>query len=369
VLFRREPLTLPYAYEVPLLAGLLRGASIVEPVGDRFIEAAVHHRVGGFVLAAGARGRVELPAAQREELAARFAVMALHSALLRSELPTVVAALDAAGSAPVLIKGPVIADRYYPDPGLRTFADLDLLVQRERLGAAVGALAEAGYEQLLEFRPGFGERHGHDVHVVRRIGNSRVDVELHWRIGDDPVSSALDWGRLRSGEHRLPLNGCSVAVAGPAEQLLVLAVHLLSDRAKRLVWIEDLVLAGGAAAEDEWERAFELAGAAGLSWVLHRSLDYAAAVLAFDRARPLPAGPPPPWGPLRAVETLDLGASTHVGRLAILEWRGRTRYLRDVLVPTRAGLEGTVGGDGAPLWRLAGRHARSVIRGAAPQPS
>ncbi len=369
MLFRREPLGLPHADEVVLLAGLLRGASVPVPVGDRFVQAAVYHRVGGFVLAAAAEGRVQLRAALREELATRLAAMALHSALLRRELPTVVAALDAAGATPILIKGPAVADRYYADPALRTFADLDLLVRRDLLGVAVDALGNAGFRQLIEFRPGFGEQHGHDVHAVRRIGNSRVDVELHWRIGDDPISSALDWERLRGGGHRLALEGCSVAVPGRAEQLLVLALHLLSDRSKRLIWIDDLARAGSAAPEAEWERAFELAAATGLSWVLHRSLDYAARVLAFDRARPRPAGPPPPWGPLRAVETLDLRASTHVGRLAMLGWGGRALYLRDVLVPTRDGLEGTVGGDGAPLWRLAGRHARSVIRGAAPRRS
>jgi hypothetical protein len=111
---------------------------------------------------------------------------------------------------------------------------------------------------------------------------------------------------------------------------------------------------------------FELAAGVGLGWVLHRALDYATHHLGFERRRPLPPGRPPAWGPLRAVEELDVRASTHVGRLAALGWADRARYLREVLVPTREGLAGTVGGDGAPAWRLVGRHARAVALGLRP---
>jgi hypothetical protein len=34
-----------------------------------------------------------------------------------------------------------------------------------------------------------------------------------------------------------------------------------------------------------------------------------------------------------------------------------------VLVPSRAGLRGTVGRDGAPMWRLLGRHVRATLAG------
>jgi hypothetical protein len=279
---------------------------------------------------------------------------------LRRELPGVVAACS---EPPFLLKGPAVADRFYSDSRLRPFLDLDLLVPREELPGDVEALVAAGFAPREEFRPGFGEELGHDVHLVRGSGAGRVDVELHWRVSDDRLGEALSYDLLRSGAGELG----GALVAAPPEQLLVLAVHLLADRAKRLDWIHDLALVGLASSPEEWRRTFELAGKLGLSWVLHRALDYPAALVGFERPRPLPPGPRPAFGPLRAAEELDLRGSTHVGRLAALPWRKRPRYLRDVLVPTRAGLEGTVGGDGAPLWKLVGRHLRRAVAGLAPR--
>ena len=355
-MLRRRPFSLPHSQAVPALAAVLRGQRVAAIDAD----ATVYHNVAGFVLAAADEHRLSLSDDVAERLEHRFAIQALRSSLLRRELAGVAAACS---EPPVLLKGPGVADRFYADPRLRPFTDLDLLVRRGALPADVAALAEAGFEALEQFRPRFGEELGHDVHLVRGAGAGRVDVELHWRIGDDPVGEALSYDVLSAGATQLD----GALVPAVPEQLLVLAVHLLGDRAKRLDWVHDLALVGSAASAGEWLRAFELAQELGLLWVLHRALDYPAELLGFERARPLPPGPSPAFGPLRAVEELDLRASTHVGRLAALPWRARPGYVRDVLVPTRAGLEGTVGGDGAPVWKLVGRHLRRAVAGLTPR--
>lgn len=359
-MLRRKPFSVPYADTVPELAAILRRADRPETVSAELAAAALYHNVAGYV--AG-------PRAVRENglLADRYTVAVLRSALLRRELPRLVPALEAVGATPVLLKGPAIADRFYADPALRTFADLDLLVPRRGLPAAVAALVEIGYAPREEFRSGFAEAFGHDVHLVGPAEGGRIDVELHWRIGDDPASEPLDHDRLVGGGARLDVGGATVCVPAPGDQLLVLGVHLLSDRAKRLAWVHDLALVAEALTDDEWRRAFVVANDLALGWVLHRALDYVSVLLAYDRPRPVPPGPPPRWGPLLAVETLDVRAAPHLGRLALLGWRGRARYLRDVLLPTRAGLEGTVGGDGAPVWRLAARHAARALTSLAPR--
>ena len=359
-MLRRRPLSLPHAQGVPTLAALLRGEQVGAVDSGALVDDAAFHNVTGFVLAAADEGRVSIPGEVERQLWRRFAVQALRSSFLRRELPGVVAACS---QPPLLLKGPAVADRFYAEPRLRPFVDLDLLVPREELPDDVEALVAAGFEPLEEFRPGFGEEFGHDVHLVRGSGPGRVDVELHWRVSDDRLGEALSYDLLRSGAGELG----GALVAAPPEQLLVLAVHLLGDRAKRLDWVHDLALVGTASSPEEWRRAFELARELGLLWVVHRALDYPAGLLGFDRVRPLPPGPRPAFGPLRAAEELDLRASTHVGRLAALSWRERPRYLRDVLVPTRAGLEGTVGRDGAPTWRLVGWHVRRAIAGLAPR--
>ncbi|MEA2472377.1 MAG: hypothetical protein QOE06_292 [Thermoleophilaceae bacterium] len=367
-MLRRRRFSLPFEDQLPALTRAVRGEPVPEPAAPgRLVDAALHHRVAGHVARAVEREELRLPGPQRRRLARIGAVQIAHSMALRRELGELAVELEAAcGTAPICIKGPAVADRLYPDPRLRTFADLDLMLPRERLDTAAAALERRGYEHVHEFRPGFGASHGHDLHLARRAGARAINVELHWRVGDDPACAALGHGVL-AGEERIDVGGAAVAVPAAPAQILVLAVHLLSDRSKRLVWLEDLALAGRAASDREWLEAFELAERLELGWVLHRALDYVGVHLGWERARPLPPGPAPAWGPLRAVEALDMRGSLHLGRMAALDWPGRRRYLRTVLVPTREGLAGTVGGDGAPLWRLAARHVRVTALALAPR--
>lgn len=364
---RRPLLALPFGEDVPALAALLRGeAAAVPGTPARFAQAALHHQVGGHVLRARDEGRVALPSPVADELAQRVAERAVRTRLLCRELPAVVRSVTAAtGVAPIVLKGPGLLARHYGgDPRLRPFADLDVLVPAERLAAAVAALAADGFAELVEFAPGFGARHGHDRHVRRGAGIGRVDVELHWRVGDDPLGAGLSHERLAPGATPFSALGAQGLAPGAPAELLVLAVHLLSDRAKRLIWVVDVDRAASAAREDDWRAAFALSDALGLGWALDRALDYAGAHLGLERARPRAAAAPPPLGPLRAVEGLDMGASLHVGRLAALPWRERPAYLRTILVPTRAGLADTYGtAPGEATWRLALRHAGATVRG------
>jgi hypothetical protein len=364
---RRRPFALPYEDQVPALAALLDAdGSLAEAPADlpRFVAAADHHNVLGFLMAAMHDGRLPLPEASRNRISVLAGKRALHGRVLRRALPEVVAALErGCGVPPVLVKGAALADRHYSMPSLRPSVDLDLVVPRQELLPAADALRERGFEEMVEFRRGYAERHGHDIHVFRRDGGVRLDVELHWRVGDDPVGVVLDHAFLAEDAERVTIEGAPVSIPSPPRHLLALAVHLLSDREKRLCWVHDIALVAGAASAEQWEEAFATADALGLSWVLHRALDYPRHHLGFERPRPRPAGAPPPFGPLRAVEELDARAAPHLGRLVSTPWREKPGYLAAVIFPTRAGLEGTVGGDGASTWQLAKRHGRRVIHG------
>jgi hypothetical protein len=367
---RREHLSLPYADQVPLLARLLEpgdGAEATEP--SRLVDAALHHNVAGHLARALHAGELSLPEAQAGRVEHFHTGAVLQTAVLRHELGNIAGPLrQECGVVPLLIKGPAVAEHFYPDWRLRTSADLDLLVPLSRLEAACRCLEGLGYERLMEFRPGYAERHGHDVHLRRRLGQRWwVHVELHWRVGDDPASATLSHERLHPDAERLEIAGAAILAPAPHSHLTLLSVHLLSDRAKRLAWVNDIRLVARGLGPAEWEQAFAAADAWGLVWPLHRALDYAERHLGFKRDRPRPAGPPLAFGPLRAVEELDMRASPHVGRLAAMGWRERARFLRAVLLPTREGLTGTVGGgDDATTWQLIRRHVRKARAGFTP---
>lgn len=371
-IWRREPLSLPYPDQVPRLVPFLDNRpedgrlELIDP--GRLVDAALYHGVGGYAIRALRSGRLELPAGPRERLVAGVTASVVHAAVLRRELGDVTGVVAGACSGPpLLLKGPALAEMFYPDRGLRPYVDLDLLVPREQLGAAARALTAHGYATLEEFRPGYAERYGHDLHLRRVLGDRALDVELHWRVGDDPVGMSLSHERLAPDAEIVEIGGAPITVPAPSAHLLVLAVHLLSDRKKRLCWINDLALLARSLDGPSWSEAFALAAEMGLVWPLHRALDYAEHHLGFTRGRERADEPPPRWGPLRAAEELNLRASPHLGRLAMMGWRERIAFMRAVLVPTRQGLAGTVGHDGAATWRLAARHVRRTIAGLTPR--
>ena len=185
------------------------------------------------------------------------------------------AAIEEATSAPgIVLKGPAISDRLYPDPGLRPYNDLDLMVARESLEGAKTALSAIGYEARIQFRPGFEVAHGHTLDLVRAVGRRSVHVEVHWRLSDDRVGEAISHASLSEGAEPVP-GVPGAAYPSLPDQLLVCALHLMSHREKRLAWLEDIRRLNLAATEAEWDAGFRRAQELGLLWVLNRALDYA----------------------------------------------------------------------------------------------
>jgi len=372
--WRREWLSLPYSDQIAQLARLLDehpGRDGPDPEAQRaqtrLVDAALHHRLATYLIRAVQAGRLEVAPADRHRLDGSLNGSILYGAVLRHELGRISEVLaEACGMRPLAFKGPVLGELFYPDRRLRPYFDLDLLVPFAQLDQAARALEAEGYERLEEFRPGYAERYGHDVHLRADVAGHRIDVELHWRIGDDPLGVGLSYERLQVEARLVDIDGATIAIPADGAHLLILAVHLLSDREKRLCWVNDIVLVARSLDRTAWAEAFALADELGLGWALDRALDYAERHLGYERDRPRPPVEPPAWGPLRAVEELNVRASPHFGRLAVLSWRERVAYLRAVLFPTRAGLEGTVGGGDAGAFRLVSRHARQALAGLAP---
>ena len=365
-MFRRPAFSMPFAEELGDLRRVTLSEGRVEPADPtRFVTAAVAHRVIGACVLALDEERLVLREREAAALRDAHAVATLGTALAARELPGVAAASKSATSAPaIVLKGPAISDRLYPDPALRPYGDLDLLVARDSLGDARTALSATGYEEQVQLRPGWEVAHGHTLDMVRLVGRKSVHVEVHWRVSDDRVGEAISHSALLEGAEQAPgIPGA--AFPSLPDQLLVCALHLMSHRDKRLAWLEDIRRLHLLATKEEWDSGFRRARELGLLWVLNRSLDYVERYLGLTSARPIGPGEPPAFGPVRAVEELDLQASVNIGRLAALPWRERPALVRDILVPTRDGLDGLVGGDGAGRFRLMARHVRGIARGIA----
>jgi len=141
-----------------------------------------------------------------------FRFLALQARIHETRIQRVLVSLRTAGIEPILIKGWSIA-RLYPQPGLRPYGDIDLLVRPEQhLAAARVAAADDFRDCLIDFHPGA--------------------FELADRSIDDLI---LRSQLVQCGDEE-------VRVLGNEDHFALLAIHLLKHGAWRPLWLCDLGL-------------------------------------------------------------------------------------------------------------------------------
>jgi hypothetical protein len=217
-----------------------------------------------------------LPLEVRRLAARQQVVDRLRQSQHRHALEQALRALHAAGVRAVVLKGPVLAERIYPDPSLRPSTDLDLLVLPSDLDRARIALWEIGYQSEPEGWNGNGRPRHHHVHLYRHHPPSPL-IELHFR-AHSPL--CLDAQPLLS--QAMPYRtawGADCWILSPEDELLYLSAHAAGHYFLRLSWLYDLKLLLRAAPNLRGslaaERARELGVAAMLSLtsrVLHHRL-------------------------------------------------------------------------------------------------
>jgi len=191
-------------YPTPLLAVAghrLAGAGRAfpdEPLGEQswaaVLAAARTHRLTGLLDAATGDGA--LPATQSQVRQARAAhrTALLRVLALERELVAVVGLLDGAGVESRVLKGSAVAHLDYPDPALRSFNDLDVLVRARDVDRAAAALAAAGFNRTLaEPRPGFDRRFDKGMTLVPPAG---YELDLHRTFVLGPWGVLVDLDRL-----------------------------------------------------------------------------------------------------------------------------------------------------------------------------
>ncbi len=153
-------------------------ARLISP--ERFLEVAVGQRLSalalhrlGEVCAAGLPPRLAHESSVARErdrpLALAFEAAGEH----------VLDALASAGLPALALKGAPLARTLYGDPALRSSADIDVLVRREELSAAIMTARTLGYGPPVGPR----DRGGLPaLHFVLPHGGGLPILELHWRV-------------------------------------------------------------------------------------------------------------------------------------------------------------------------------------------
>jgi hypothetical protein len=275
---------LPSLDVAPALRPLLAGdpapfAGLGPEQREALLEQAARHGLLAAVAAA-------LPA-DETRLSGRYqrlaAGMRLRDARAREVLSEVAGALARAGIVPAALKGPVLAERFYPEPALRPSSDLDLLVSPAQLAPAVDALLALGFRRADPLQDAYQLRRHHHVQLHRTPGPA---VELHYRASSAfGASFPADELLARASAHRTA-GGTDVRVLAPEDELLTLAVHAAGHRFERLGWLLDLRLLLARVALD-----WDVVGRRAEACRCRRALAYALEPLR-ELGAPIPASPP-----------------------------------------------------------------------------
>lgn len=142
------------------------------------------------------------------------------------ELLALARALAAADVEVQVYKGPALAELLYPDPGLREYSDLDVVVLPADLARAREVVVSGGWEPV-EPRAGaalaeFVARDCEERFV--RPGTGFL-LELHWRFLPKNQPQRLDVEESWARSDRVTWAGTSLRVLEPSDLLLALCHH------------------------------------------------------------------------------------------------------------------------------------------------
>jgi Uncharacterised nucleotidyltransferase len=187
------------------LTQTLRARRLLPTLGPRILEFSVGQPSDDFAAAV-----------EHATAAARRQAVFLQLLSLR-----VTAALAEAGIRCAALKGPLLAEATYGDPGRRLSSDIDLLVASDDLQAAVEVVRGLGYEAPSDHveRSGLPQLHFVLTHEQDRL----PPIELHWRVHWYEQSFA--------GERLLPpaLNPLGDWRPAPADELVALLLFYARD--------------------------------------------------------------------------------------------------------------------------------------------
>ncbi len=244
--------------------GLVAGPALPPAPSDlfawqRIVRLAEQQRVLGLVAAAVAVGDLVVDDEQRRILADTHEAWCAHDLRLERALLHSADALDAASIPYLVMKGPALAHRCYPDPAQRVFADIDLVVPGRHLHQAAAVLsteldAAASHPEL---RPGFDERFGKETLLRTAPTRQRpggLEIDVHRMPVAGALGLAIPLDELFDGPGEVLIAGRALPTPGPVPTLLLACYQAsVTDIPPRLAAARDVLqlLASDAADPDE----------------------------------------------------------------------------------------------------------------------
>jgi putative nucleotidyltransferase-like protein len=264
--------------------------------------------------------------------------------VLERLLLTTMYQLDAASIAARVLRGPAVAHSVYLDPGLRSFADVDVLVASWDYDAALALLcAHGARRRYQEPRKGFDRRFGKGV-CLEIPGGLGLEIDLHRTFVAGPFGLAVDTGALFESSTTFHLGGQELHGLDPESRFLDSCFHAaLGRKQPRLVaWrdVAQMILCAPLDADRvrercrAWRCGVVVQRAIGLAWDAF-ALDSTPEVVRWARSQESSVFE---QRALRAYVSSDRSYASQAvaGLQAVRSRREKVRYATALLVPNRA---------------------------------
>jgi hypothetical protein len=153
-------------------------------------------------------------------------------------LGLLVGAFRAEGVACISLKGPLLAERFYPVPFLRPSNDLDLLIHERDVSSAVRLMQKLGFRLEDGYPWNLQRRVNQHLTFAGMDHSPWVEVHYHWEAGGiliDPAGfsdRAVSW---RSA------SGFEASVLSRADEAFYCCVHAANHAFHRLRWLYDVM--------------------------------------------------------------------------------------------------------------------------------
>jgi len=202
------------------------------------LERVGRQRIPGLLMQAIDGGRMaatpdQISAAARVHSQSMGTSVSLERLLVRS-----VGALDRAGVEHRVLKGPAVAHLVYPDPALRSFQDVDILVSS---GAFAEAAAVLGREGCRRANPRMGPGSDDFGKGATLVTDEGFELDLHRSFVGGRFGLAIRLDDLFATSSPFELGGRTLLGLGPEEQFVHACYHAaIGDPTPRLVALRDI---------------------------------------------------------------------------------------------------------------------------------
>ncbi len=253
---------------------------------ERLVDRACHHRVPGVVYRS--LSELGVGGAEFAGLRTAYQMASVSHGRCLLELRTVAGALGNLQHPWLVVKGPVLAEIGYGDPGARLYEDLDIVVAPADLSAALTGIEAAGGRVTDLNWPMMVDLMRAEVPMVLPDG---MLADLHWHLLVTPsirARFAMPMDGLIERRRTVRLGGTDVATLDTVDGILYLCLHGSLSGGDQLVWLKDLDQMIVSEAVD-WDELVRRAARYRVGLVAGMQLERARAVLGARVPESLPA--------------------------------------------------------------------------------